>query len=49
MTAKTPAQRQADYRRRQIARGFKQVFVWIPATAFKALRDFAKSLRISKP
>ena len=49
MTAKTPAQRQAEYYARRIKAGLKQVSVWVPATAIKALREFAKSLRISKP
>ena len=49
MTAKTPAERQADYYKRQIERGFKQVTVWVPATLISALHKFVKSLRISKP
>ena len=45
MAAKTPAQRQADYYKRQIERGFKMVVVWVPATAIKTLREFVKSLK----
>ena len=44
MTAKTPAQRQADYYRRQIERGFKQVIVWVRADLVKELREFARKI-----
>lgn len=44
MAAKTPAQRQAEYYRRQTARGLKCIAVWVRADKVKALREFAKSL-----
>ena len=45
MTAKTPAQRQAEAYKRRIAQGFKWVSVWVKASKVKILRDFAKTLR----
>ena len=44
MTAKPLTQRQAEYYKRQIAKGLKYVAVWVPADTVKALREYAKSL-----
>ena len=41
---KTPAQRQADYYKRQIERGFKMVTVWLKADKIKELREFARKI-----
>ena len=42
MTAKTLAQRQAEYYRRQIAKGLKYVGMWV-----KALREYARTLNLT--
>ena len=47
MTAKTLAQRQAEYYRRQIARGLKYVGMWVKADMVKALREYAKALNLT--
>ena len=49
MTAKTPAQRQADHYLRKVKAGFKQVSVWVPANKVKALQEWAKKLMGTKP
>ena len=48
MTAKTPAQRQAESYARRVKAGWKQVSVWVPAKAVEKLRDFAKTLKDPK-
>ena len=47
MTAKTLAQRQAEYYRRQIAKGLKYVSMWVNADMVKALREYARTLNIT--
>ena len=41
MTPKTPAQHQAEYYRRKLAAGFKQIVLWVRADKVQALKDFA--------
>ena len=47
MTAKPLAQRQAEYYKRQIAKGLKYVAVWSRADMVKALRDYARTLNLT--
>ena len=47
MTAKTLAQRQAEYYKRQIARGLKYVGMWVKADMVNALREYARTLNIT--
>ena len=49
MTTKTPAQRQAEYYRRRLANGFRQIVVWIKADKVKVVREFIKSLTEAQP
>ena len=44
MTAK-PANRFRAFYLRQIAKGLKAVWVWVPKNGVQALKDFAKGLR----
>ena len=45
MPPKTPKSRQAEYYRRRLANGFRQIVVWVKASQVKAVRDFIKSLK----
>ena len=45
MTAKSNAEKQRDYYRRMIARGFKATTVFVPADKVKELRAIAKVMR----
>ena len=47
MTAKTLAQRQAEYYKRQIAKGLKYVAVWVRADMAKVLREYARTLNLT--
>mgnify|MGYP001614724866 CR=1 FL=1 len=44
MPPKSPAQRAKEYYLRQVAKGFKQVSIWIRAENVKAVREFVKKL-----
>ena len=44
-----PKNRYRAFYLRQLDRGLRAVQVWVPAEKVQALKDFAKSLRISQP